>query len=388
LIGTWPNLAFVIPIFCFYYYSVCRSRVTISNRSISASKIGQRSLDAENSQAERDIVKNTGKLIDWEMPGDEPTNPFRCVDALPDCAEHVEPGDLTTGSRGDPKDKILCVERGRLRLEGPHGEWHLLPAHMVFVPHSRPYRLCTSADASISVAHLGAQHTMWQHDGCWTAPVSGLAREMLGYALRWGRERASDDTIANSYFATLGMLCKHWFECSRMMWIPFGESPALKRAIAYARTRLDSVTIELAAEAAGMSVRTLRRHFQDELGMSWRRFLQALRMTRAIELLTHNRLSVTQTALEVGFESAAAFRLAFATFTGKTPSSYARDFLDNPSTLSDESQPGIRNGSDQENALQCFQVSPTKLGHQATDEQDRGAEPGSVSKSHAIAAGR
>lgn len=333
-------------------------------------------------------MKSTDKLIDWEMPDDDPANPFRCVDALPDYAERVEPGNLTTGSLGDAKDKIVCVERGRLRLEGPHGEWLVLPAHMVFVPHRRPYRLRTSADASIVVAHLGAQHTMWQHEGCWTAPVSGLAREMLGYALRWGHERASDDTIANAYFATVGLLCKHWFECSRMMWIPFGESPALKRAIAYARTRLDSATIELAAEAAGMSVRTLRRHFQDELEMSWRHFLQQLRMTRAIELLTHNRLSVTQTAVEVGFDSVAAFRLAFATFTGKTPSSYAREFLDNPSTLSAESQSGIRNVSDQTNAPHHVQVSSTKPSRQATDKQGRSAELGSVAEQHAVAAGR
>jgi AraC-like DNA-binding protein len=276
---------------------------------------------------ERDIMKTNDELIDWVMPEDDPVNPFRCSDLLPECVERVEPGKAVIGSRGDPKNKILCVEQGRLKLEGPHGQWLLLPAHMVFVPHSRPYRLYTSADAVVVVAHLGAQHTVWQHEGCWAAPVSGLAREMFGYALRWGRERAADDAVANAYFQALGLLCKDWFECSRMMWIPFGESPMLKRAIAYTRTRLDSATIELAAEAAGTSVRTLRRYFQDELGMSWRRFLQELRMARAIELMTRKRLSVTQTALEVGFNSVAAFTLAFSSFTGKTPSSYTRDFL-------------------------------------------------------------
>lgn len=272
-------------------------------------------------------MKENDELIDWAMPEDDPVNPFRCGDPLPECVERVEPGKAVIGSRGDPKNKILCVEQGRLKLEGPHGQWLLLPAHMVFIPHSRPYRLYTSADAVVVVAHLGPQHTVWQHEGCWAAPVSGLAREMFGYALRWGRERAADDAIANAYFQALGLLCKDWFECSRMMWIPFGESPALKRAIAYTRTRLDSATIELAAEAAGTSVRTLRRYFQDELGMSWRRFLQELRMARAIELMTRKRLSVTQTALEVGFNSVAAFTLAFSSFTGKTPSSYTRDFL-------------------------------------------------------------
>ncbi len=272
-------------------------------------------------------MKDNDELVDWVMPDDDPMNPIRCDEAFPECVERVEPGKGMIGSRGDPKNKILCIEQGRLKLEGPHGQWLLIPAHMVFIPHSRPYRLYTSADAVVVVGHLGAEHTVWQHEGCWAAPVNGLAREMFGYAMRWGRERAADDPVANAYFNALGLLCKDWFECSRMMWVPFGESPVIKRAIAYTRTRLDSATIELAAEAAGTSVRTLRRYFQDELGMSWRHFLQELRMARAIELLTHKRTSVTQTALDVGFNSVAAFTLAFTSFTGKTPSSYARDFL-------------------------------------------------------------
>lgn len=271
--------------------------------------------------------------VDWVMPENDPGNPFKCTDEFAECVEKVKPGKATIGSLGDPKNKILCIEQGRVKLEGPHGQWVLLPAHMVFIPHSRPYRIYTSADAVVAVAHLGAQHTVWEHEGCWAAPINGLAKEMLGFALRWGRDRAADDPVANAYFNALGLLCKEWFQCSRMMWIPFGESAELKRAIAYSRTRLDSVTIELAAEAAGTSVRTLRRYFQDELGMSWRRFLQELRMTRAIELLTLRQLSVTQTALDVGFNSVAAFTLAFTSFTGKTPSTYTRDFFNSTTAL-------------------------------------------------------
>lgn len=271
--------------------------------------------------------------VDWVMPENDPGNPFKCTDEFAECVEKVKPGKATIGSLGDPKNKILCIEQGRVKLEGPHGQWVLLPAHMVFIPHSRPYRIYTSADAVVAVAHLGAQHTVWEHEGCWAAPINGLAKEMLGFALRWGRDRAADDPVANAYFNALGLLCKEWFQCSRMMWIPFGESAELKRAIAYSRTRLASVTIELAAEAAGTSVRTLRRYFQDELGMSWRRFLQELRMTRAIELLTLRQLSVTQTALDVGFNSVAAFTLAFTSFTGKTPSTYTRDFFNNTTAL-------------------------------------------------------
>jgi AraC-like DNA-binding protein len=278
-------------------------------------------------------MSNDCVRADWEMPQDDPGNPFKCTDEFPECMERIKPGKLRIGSLGDPKNKILCIEQGTLKLEGPHGQWTMLPAHMVFIPHSRPYRIYTGPDTVVHVAHLSRLHTVWEHEGCWAAPVSGLAKEMLGYALRWDRDRDPADAVANAYFNTMGLLCREWFQCSRMMWIPFGESAELKRAIAYSRTRLDSVTIELAAEAAGTSVRTLRRYFQDELGTSWRLFLKELRMARAIELLTQKRMSVTQTAQEVGFNSVAAFTLAFSAFTGKTPSAYSKEFVSSAEAL-------------------------------------------------------
>src|SRR5258708_19753369 len=170
---------------------------------------------------ERDIMKTNDELIDWVMPEDDPVNPFRCSDPLPECVERVEPGKAVIGSRGDPKNKILCVEQGRLKLEGPHGQWLLLPAHMVFIPHSRPYRLYTSADAVIVVGHLGAQHTVWQHEGCWAAPVSGLAREIFGYALRWGRDPSPHPPPPTPFFPTLCLLSKYLSQRSHIITISF-----------------------------------------------------------------------------------------------------------------------------------------------------------------------
>jgi AraC-like DNA-binding protein len=266
------------------------------------------------------------ELLNWIQPEDDIASPFKCAETTPDCAEVIEPGNRIFGSTGDAKSKILWVERGRVKLSGPHGQWTLLPAHMVFLPYRRPYRLCTSSDSVVIVVHLNGDQIPWQHEGCWTAPVNTLAREMLGYSLRWNRNREAEDELANSYLSTIGLLCQDWFECSRMMYMPLGESAMIKRAVAYTRSSLAQATIELAAEAAGTSSRTLRRYFQKELGMSWRGFLQELRMTHAIELLTRKRMSITETALEVGFNSGAAFTLAFVTYTGTTPSAYARNF--------------------------------------------------------------
>lgn len=269
---------------------------------------------------------NEPELLNWIEPEDDIASPFICPESTPNCTERIEPGARSFASTGDAKSKILWIERGRVKLSGPHGHWTLLPAHMVFLPYRRPYRLCTSSDSIVTVVHLDGDHIPWHHEGCWTAPVNALAHEMLAYSLRWNRDRDADDKLANSYLSTVGFLCKSWFECARMMYMPLGESVIVRQAVAYTRGSLPQATIELAADAAGTSPRTLRRYFQKELGMSWRGFLQELRMTQAIELLTGKRMSVTDTALAVGFNSGAAFTLAFVTYTGTTPSAYARNF--------------------------------------------------------------
>ncbi|MBV1795650.1 helix-turn-helix domain-containing protein [Siccirubricoccus sp. G192] len=72
-----------------------------------------------------------------------------------------------------------------------------------------------------------------------------------------------------------------------------------------------------------MSGRTLARRFEAELGMSLRSWRRRLRLFKAIELLGGS-LSVTQTAMELGYGSTSAFVYAFRTEMGCGPQAYMR----------------------------------------------------------------
>src|SRR5919205_600276 len=73
----------------------------------------------------------------------------------------------------------------------------------------------------------------------------------------------------------------------------------------------------------GMSGRTLARRFEAEVGMSLRSWRRRLRLFKAIELLGGG-LSVTQTAMELGYGSTSAFVYAFRTEMGCSPQAYMR----------------------------------------------------------------
>jgi AraC-like DNA-binding protein len=75
--------------------------------------------------------------------------------------------------------------------------------------------------------------------------------------------------------------------------------------------------------ALGMSARTLSRHFEDEVGMTFRTWQRKLRLFKAMEFLGGGR-NVTVTALDLGYASTSAFIHMFRQEVGQSPRAYQR----------------------------------------------------------------
>jgi AraC-like DNA-binding protein len=80
-------------------------------------------------------------------------------------------------------------------------------------------------------------------------------------------------------------------------------------------------SIELAAEIAQMSVRTLQRRLTDE-GLTYSQLIAHLRYDRAVQLLQDSSLKIIEISQELGYEDPAHFTRAFKRWTGVSP----RDF--------------------------------------------------------------
>jgi len=106
--------------------------------------------------------------------------------------------------------------------------------------------------------------------------------------------------------------------------LPIPTDPALKRLAIRLSEDLDvRRDFAVLAREVGLSERSLFRGFQRETGLSpgqWRRQMQVL---RSLELLADGK-SVTDTSLEVGYESPGAFIHAFRQIVGVTPAVYAQ----------------------------------------------------------------
>ena len=105
--------------------------------------------------------------------------------------------------------------------------------------------------------------------------VSPLIREMMIYALRWPIDRAEGDDVSDGFFRTLADLVVEALDHEAPLSLPTSEHPIVAAAMAFTKEHLQSVSADRVSRAVAVSERTLRRLFQDELGLSWRTYLSA-----------------------------------------------------------------------------------------------------------------
>ena len=88
----------------------------------------------------------------------------------------------------------------------------------------------------------------------------------------------------------------------------------------------EDLSLARLARRAAMSARSLSRRFRAETGTTPARWISALRVRRAQQLLETSRLSIERIADEVGFGSTATFRDRFQRVVGTSPQAYRRAF--------------------------------------------------------------
>lgn len=148
--------------------------------------------------------------------------------------------------------------------------------------------------------------------------VSALAREVLA-RLAEGAEDGLRHNMASVLIHEINQGKTEAFS------LPLPTDPRIARLATSLRTDPASKrSLSKWARQLGFSERNLIRTIRDETGMTFRELRRQTRVIVAIEKLVQGR-SVTNVALEVGFETPSAFISAFRRVTGKTPLQFARE---------------------------------------------------------------
>ena len=219
-----------------------------------------------------------------------------------------------------PEAQLCGLDRGLAILETEAGAWTCPPGRCVWIPPNVVHSLRSFGKISGWMVRLDARERAGLPVEPGVLALSPLLKEIVVRMMTWvespeanaAKRRLAD--VLHDEICAASQIKLH---------LPIPRDPALKRMAVSIAEDPSGISKDLVALArkAGLSERSLFRNFQKETGLSpgqWRRQMQVL---RSLELLAKGR-SVTETALEVGYESVGAFIRAFRKTLGVTPTEY------------------------------------------------------------------
>ncbi len=215
-------------------------------------------------------------------------------------------------------DQLIYASRGIMNVAAGQSFWVIPPHFGLWIPAGTVHKIDMPQPISMRTLYLrrGAAKLAV---GCKVLHVGALLRELIMEVVRVGRLRVSNRTER----ALLELLVTELRRASPM---PVSVvMPKDHRALAVARVVLENpagqLPLGLMCASAGVSVRTLERAFQRDLGTSFESWRRQLRLTRAIELLVSG-CSVKEVAYTVGYRQPSAFVALFRATFGATPKTW------------------------------------------------------------------
>lgn len=226
------------------------------------------------------------------------------------------------------KARLLYADGGIIHVFTAMKHWYLPGRFYMWIPANTAYHL----ESSSSRIHLYSFYFKEQSD---VHPVllepniflsNDLMREMFLFAQDWEGGIGKKNNYAR--YCLLRAMMAIIPEMSPPidafpMQHPYPKNEKLRRIARYLNSNIDQAfTIDQVAAQFGMSSRSLSRLFKEDMGISYIRFLRAIRIAKALELMAENTYSILEIAMQIGYNELSSFSNIFMRVTGIRPSVY------------------------------------------------------------------
>lgn len=250
--------------------------------------------------------------------------PMRDARSTVSAGAHCSDGwDVDTPWHYHDMHQLLYAFEGALEIEGQEGRYTVPRQFAAWVPagtvHRTTIQKVASGSVFLSPALLGAEAGSPK-----VIAAPAILREMVMHAMRWPLERAEEDAVSTAFFGCFAHLCAEWIADERHCLLPSSRNPRIQAIMDHSREHVATLTFGQLAAFAGMSERSLRRHFQRETGMSWEAWRQRLRLHLALDKLDRTTRPIGVIAAEVGYDNQSAFARGFRQHLGIGPKEYRR----------------------------------------------------------------
>jgi AraC-like DNA-binding protein len=217
------------------------------------------------------------------------------------------------------RDQIVYASRGVMTVRTSSGTW-VVPTHRaVWIPAAVPHAITMSGMVAMRTLYMKPRLARALPRECCVINVSSLLKELILHACNCAALKKSIKWQRHLIEVIVDQL-----EAIQM--IPL-QLPNLSdpRAVRVAEVLMadpsDGRTLAQIARMTGASKRTVERLFQDDVGMTFGKWRQQLRLMQAMRFLAEGA-KVTHAALEAGYSTPSAFISMFRRALGTTPAVY------------------------------------------------------------------
>lgn len=217
------------------------------------------------------------------------------------------------------RGQVICVDEGLLNTRTEHGQWSLPPGCAGWMPPQAMHTVQIAGPLRGYVLLVAPAACAALPDRPCVIGLNGLLRELLLRVAAWGVPEALDAEQQRICAVLLDELRQAPIE---RLHLPMPSDRRLLRIAAQLlATPADGRSLAQWAHWAGLSPRSLSRHFRDETGLGFAGWRQQARLAEALRQLTDGA-SVADVAHRLGYSSSSAFVTAFRGHFGHPPARY------------------------------------------------------------------
>lgn len=215
------------------------------------------------------------------------------------------------------RDQVVYASRGVMTVRTADGSW-VVPTHRaVWIPAKVAHAIAMSGVVAMRTLYLKLQLATTLPRDCCVINVSPLLKELILTACADARLKKTIRAQRHLIDVIIDQL-----EAIKMvpLQLPNPSDPrALRIAEALLADPSDRRPLRHMCKVAGASKRTVERLFKEDVGMTFGRWRQQLRLMQGMRLLAEGA-KVTHAALEAGYSTPSAFISMFRKTWGTTPS--------------------------------------------------------------------
>jgi AraC-like DNA-binding protein len=231
------------------------------------------------------------------------------------------PADHEIAPHHHPHGQLLHGVPGVMTVRTEHGAWVVPPDQAVWIPPQIEHSVRMMGEVETRCVFVHPTHIAGLPEKCQVLSMSALMRALIQAAV----ELPIDYALTGREGEIMALLLSELRALPVLpLSLPFPADPRLgQRCQHFLNAPQASETIDDWADALGMSRRTFTRHFKRECGVSFAVWQRQACLFAALPRLAEGE-AVTNIALDLGYDSPAAFTTMFRKTLGFPPSRYLK----------------------------------------------------------------